>query len=479
MFNEPYTVETTQPQKLDPKLANNLIGAWQGTLKISIVELRIVFHIKKDENGDLTATLDSPDQNATGIPTSRVETRRQNINIGVNRVRGKYEGLLDSPTKPTTITGTWKQMGQEHTLTLHKTDTPATVNRPQEPKPPFPYETEDVTFTNSNANITLAGTLTKPKTGDPFPAVILISGSGPQNRDEEILGHKPFLVLADHLTKNGIAVLRVDDRGVGESTGEYNKATTEDLATDALAGVAYLKSRNDIHPDKIGLAGHSEGGLIAPIAAIQSSDIAFIIMMAGPGVPGDRIIETQQREILKASGVSEALLEHNNAFITQMCDILKTEPNDAIAERQIRDLHKKLTNKMAQEVQEEYKKMGITDHESRLNATLSVYLSPWYRYFLSHDPTDILKKVTCPTLAFIGEKDLQVPAKENLAAIEAAFKAGGNKNVVVKELSHLNHLFQTAQTGSPAEYAKIEETFAPVALNLISDWIDDQVKRQK
>ena len=471
MFNEPYTVKMYQPQKISPTLAKNLTGAWQGTLDLSVITLRVVFHIKSNADGALTATLDSPDQNATGIPTSSVDLLRQNITITVNRVRGKYEGQLDSPTDPTTITGTWSQLGQEHTLTLHKTDTPATINRPQEPKPPFDYHTEDITFTNPTANITLAGTLTKPKTGGPFPAVILISGSGPQDRNEEILGHKPFLVLADHLTQKGIAVLRVDDRGVGKSTGEYLKATTKDLTTDALAGVAYLKSRMDIRPTQIGLAGHSEGGLIAPLAAVESADVAFIILMAGPGVPGDRIIATQQWEILKANGASQSLLEHHINFITQMCQILKTESNNAVAERQIRTLHTKLTENMPKSVRHEFETLGISNLEATLNANLPIYLSSWYRFFLNHDPAETLKRVTCPTLAFIGEKDLQVPATENLIAIKNAFEEGGNTRVVVTEIPNLNHLFQNAQTGTPAEYAKIEETFAPVALNLISNWI--------
>lgn len=471
MFDEPYTVKIYQPQKISPTLAKNLTGAWQGTIDLSIITLRVVFHIKSNPDGSLTATLDSPDQSTTDIPTSSVDLLRQNLTITVNRVRGKYEGLLNSPTDPTTITGTWSQLGKEHTLTLHKTDTPATINRPQEPKPPFGYHTEDITFTNPTANITLAGTLTKPKTGGPFPAVMLISGSGPQDRNEEILGHKPFLVLADHLTKKGIAVLRVDDRGVGKSTGEYLKATTQDLTTDALSGVAYLKSRKDIRPNQIGLAGHSEGGLIAPLAAIQSSDIAFIVMMAGPGVPGDRIIETQRKAIFEADKVSPALIEHNVTFLKQMCKIIKTEPNNAIAERHIREQYQKLTSKMSKKLLDEYAKIGISDPDAALNASLPMYLSTWYRFFISHDPAETLKKVTCPTLAFIGEKDLQVPAKENLAAIKAAFQAGGNTQVVVTEIPKLNHLFQNAQTGSPTEYAKIEETFAPVALNLISDWI--------
>ena len=474
MFDEDYDVVPLQIGSTDPELVKVLTGAWHGTLKISSVELRLVFHIRSDSLGNLTAKLDSPDQGITGIPTDGVEIVRQNIKIAVGRIRGVYDGQLNSSSHPTQITGEWRQSGQQFALNLQKTDHAAAVKRPQEPKPPYPYLTEDVTFQNTNANITLAGTLTKPKTGGPFPAVILISGSGPQDRDENILGHKPFLVIADHLTRHGIAVLRVDDRGVGKSSGEYLKATTEDLATDALSAVHYLKTHSDIRPQQIGLAGHSEGGLIAPLVAIQSTDVAFIIMLAGPGVPGDRILESQQYLILKANGASESLLRHNQKFITEACNIIKSEPNDAIAERKIRAFFKTQLDNLDPTLHQELQKLGASDPQAQLNALLPFLLSSWMRYFLAHDPADILKKVSCPTLAIIGEKDLQVPAKENLEAIQKAFQMGGNQNIAVQELPGLNHLFQKAQTGSPAEYAKIEETFSPVALKVISDWLIKQ-----
>ena len=251
MFDEEYTVVPLQTRKLDPKLITSLTGTWMGTLTLPGIELRLVFHLKPDSTGRLSATLDSPDQGVTDIATDEVEIRRKKLRIGIHRIRGTYEGTLSSPDDPTEITGTWKQMGREMPLVLAKTDQAPTINRPQEPKKPYPYHSEDLTFENPDANITLAGTLTKPNGNGPFPAILLISGSGPQDRNEELMGHKPFLVLADHLTRKGIAVLRVDDRGVGKSTGNFGKATTQDNATDVLAGVNYLKSGFDIFSSTI------------------------------------------------------------------------------------------------------------------------------------------------------------------------------------------------------------------------------------
>jgi len=258
-------------------------GNWLGTLKISTLELRVVFKVIENEDSSLKTTLDSPDQGAFGISVDSTIYIDPDVRFVVAAVNGYYEGKFEQDS----IVGSWTQ-GSSFPLTLTKTENIEPPKRPQEPKPPFPYNEEDVTFPNKDANLNLAGTFTSPKEGDSFPAVILISGSGPQNRNEELLGHKPFLVLADYLTKNGIAVLRFDDRGIGESTGDFSFATTKDFTTDILTAVEYLKTRDDVN--KIGLIGHSEGGVIAPLAAVQSDDIDFIIMMAGPGMNGKEIL---------------------------------------------------------------------------------------------------------------------------------------------------------------------------------------------
>lgn len=339
------------------------------------------------------------------------------------------------------------------------------IRRPQEPEKPYPYNEEEVVYDNQNAGIKLAGTLTLPRSEGQFPAVILITGDGQQDRDEAVLGHRPFLVLADSLTRRGIAVLRVDDRGIGGSTGNFSLATSEDFAGDVLAGVEYLKGRNDIDQKQIGLIGHSEGGLIAPMAATRSHDVAFVVMMAGPGLTGEELRYLQVDQILKANGVSNETIVKNRVLMERTYSIVKLEKDDFAAEEKLRNIWDEELAKMNDT---EKKLMGYSSED---NLNLKQYLSPWYRFFLTYDPVPTLTKVRVPVLAIVGEKDMQVPPKENLKSIEDALKAGGNEHYTVKELPGLNHLFQTAQTGSLAEVGTIEETISPVALDVIGEWI--------
>ena len=349
------------------------------------------------------------------------------------------------------------------------TDKPAQANRPQTPKPPFPYEEESVSYQIAPGGVTLAGTLTLPTGKGPFSAVILITGSGAHDRDETIFEHKPFLVLADALTRRGIAVLRLDDRGVGGSTGNKMTLTTEDLAGDVLTGVTFLKNRSEIDGRRIGLIGHSEGGVIAPIAATRSNDVAFVVLMAGTGLPGDEIVQMQTRLIYKAAGLDGPTLDRLLEFQRQVLAINKAENDDQAAMTKIDAASKEF---QASLTDSERKVLGFG--EQSYSAKIKDYRSPWFRFFQSYDPRPTLAKVRCPVLALIGEKDLQVPPKENLAEIEAMFKKAGNIHATVKELPALNHLFQNCKTGAPAEYAQIEETIAPSALTAIGDWIVQQ-----
>ncbi len=439
-------------------------GNWLGTLKISTIELRIVFKVTENEDGSLKTTLDSPDQGAFDIPVDSTIYNEPNIRFVVLAVGGFYEGRFEQDS----IVGSWTQGSSFH-LTLKKTENIEPPKRPQEPKAPFPYNEEEVTIPNKEANLTLAGTFTYPKEEDSFPVVILISGSGPQNRNEELLGHKPFLVLADYLTKNGIAVLRFDDRGIGESTGDFSSATTKDFTTDVLAAVEYLKTRDDV--DKIGLIGHSEGGLIAPLAAVQSDNVDFIILMAGPGMNGKEILRLQTALIMRANGTDEKTITKDVEIAVKTYDIIISEKDSAVTVEKLREVFNVSYSEMPEE---EISQLG--DPDVFFNQQIKVILSPWFRYFLEYDPYPTLTKVNVPVLAINGEKDLQVPPKENLELIEKAMKEGGNENFKVAELKGLNHLFQEAETGSPNEYAKIEETISPAALNMISDWIKEITK---
>ncbi len=450
------------PQSND-KNTVNVEGKWLGTLNVSAIQYRIVFNINKSEDGNLKATLDSPDQGAKDIPIEKVTLDKNKIKLVVTLIKGEYNGIVYPDSDK--IEGTWSQGGMNFPLNLEKTKQEIAVNRPQEPKEPFPYNSEEVSYENKKAGITLAGTFTSPKEEGPFPAVLLITGSGAQNRNEELLGHKPFLVLADYLTKLGIAVLRVDDRGIGQSTGNFQTATSLDFADDALAGVEYLKSRKDVDKNKIGLIGHSEGGLIAPIVADESKDVAFIVLMAGPGIPGDQLLLKQSALIMKASGRSDSSIARAQKISAKVFNIIKTEKDSAKAYSMIYSLLNNYYDKLTPSEKKE-----IGDKETYLKQ-IDVALEPWFRFFINYDPEPALEKVKCPVLAINGEKDLQVPPKEDLEAIDAALKKGGNKNYRTVQLPGLNHLFQTSKTGSPSEYSKIEETIAPIALKTIGDWI--------
>ncbi|MDR2145023.1 MAG: alpha/beta fold hydrolase [Tannerella sp.] len=438
--------------------AQDITGQWNGVL--NELKLRVVFHITQTGDG-YASTMDSPDQGAAGIPVTTTIFDGSKLSLAMPAIGFSYEGEF----KTDSIVGTFKQNGLSLSMTL--TRTPAEVKpvvRPQEPKPPFPYRSENVTFKNKTAGITLAGTLTLPETGSNFPAVILISGSGAQNRDEELMGHKPFLVIADYLTRRGIAVLRYDDRGTAQSGGVFGTATTADFAIDAESAFAYLKTRPEINPRKIGLVGHSEGGAIAPMIAARSEDVGFIVMLAGTGIRGDSLLLLQNELVARVSGASEdkiAKARKLNSFIYNK--IVNTK--ETVSIKEMFALYTARKEELAEVIPE-----GITI-DDYIRISVGTMASPYMQYFLRYDPVPTLEQVKCPVLAVNGGKDLQVPAKENLEAIGAALKKGGNQNVTVKEYPNLNHLFQECTTGSPAEYAVIEQTFSPEVLKDLGDWI--------
>jgi pimeloyl-ACP methyl ester carboxylesterase len=441
---------------------NTFTGSWLGKLEVSAISLRIVFNLAVIEKDSLVATMDSPDQGAKDIKLGPVIIDNENIKISAPLLLGEYTGTIKNDT---IIEGTWTQRGNTLPLNLTKLRKAFAVNRPQEPKPPFPYATEDVKFTNEKAGINLAGTLTIPQGEGPFPAVILITGSGSQNRNEELLGHKPFWVIADHLSRNGIAVLRYDDRGVGQSQGTPVNVTSADFADDAEAAFLYLRARKEIKTGSIGFAGHSEGGLIASIVASKNSETAFTISLAGPGVAGDQIMHRQNRDISLLSGADEADIKKSVSTNKKLFSVLKKETDNKKAEVKIAEVYRKALakeNKSPEEIDKALK---------QLNASLNPVAYDWLRYFILTDPAVYWKKVKGPVLALNGEKDLQVAADINLPAIEKALKSGGNLNVMTMKLPELNHLFQHSKTGLPAEYGEIEETFAPEVLKIMSDWI--------
>jgi fermentation-respiration switch protein FrsA (DUF1100 family) len=448
--------------------AQDITGQWNGALKVQGTQLRLVFNVTKIDNG-VSSTMDSPDQGAKGIPTTTTSFENSILKITIASAKIEYEGTLG---KDNVIVGTFKQGGQSFPMNLSKEKIEKEkLIRPQETIKPYPYYSEDITFENKKAGISLAGTLTLPNKDGVFPVVILISGSGPQNRDEELLGHKPFLVLSDYLTKNGIAVLRYDDRGTALSKGDFKTATSADFATDVESAITYLKTRKEINKKKIGLIGHSEGGLIAPMVASKSKDVAFIVLLAGTGIQGDRILLLQQKLIGKASGVSDEDLQKSELENRKVFDIVNKSTN-------LEKLNIDLTDFIKQTLKDNpnaEKPEGMNDDDF-VKLQVKQIATPWMQYFIKYNPAPALEKVKCPVLAINGEKDLQVPPKENLEAIKKALTKGGNKKVTIKEFPNLNHLFQECKTGSPDEYATIEQTFSPTSLTEILKWLQTQTK---
>ncbi|HEY4112220.1 alpha/beta hydrolase family protein [Puia sp.] len=447
----------------DITAAPGIAGDWTGLLKAPGLQVHIVFHISKKDTG-YSALMDSPDQGVNGIPVASARLVQGQLILEVAQPKIEYSG----DWKDSVITGTFRQGGLSFPLEMRRGGVAPPV-RPQEPVKPYPYVAEEVRFENKAAGVTLAGTLTLPPGKGVFPAVILITGSGPQNRDEELLGHKPFLVIADALTRRGIAVLRYDDRGVAQSTGDFGKATTADFATDVEAAVAYLKTRKEINVRRIGLIGHSEGGLIAPMVAERSKDIRFIVLLAGPGVRGEEVILSQQQLIAQAAGAwskpAQDMLEVNRGAMDIIVrDSLRLEHRDTLR----RQLETYFTDQST-------RFPVLRSGSSMTRGAIDQLSSPWMEYFLAYDPAPALERVRCPVLAMAGSKDLQVAPEDNLVAIGRALEKGGNRHVEVKEFSDLNHLFQEAKTGLPAEYSTIEQTFAPVALEFMGNWVMKQV----
>ncbi len=431
-------------------------GVWQGALEGNGMRLRLQLHVSHDDQKQLVAALDSPDQGVSGLPAIKVSQKEAGFHFEIPVVSGVYDGTLNAAK--TAISGSWQQNGVEQKLDFQRSDQLLELVRPQNPVKPYPYREEEITFPNGKAKIALAGTLTLPRGQGPFPAAILLSGSGPHDRDESLVGHRPFLVLADYLTRKGIAVLRFDKRGIGKSTGDYANATMDDFASDAEAALAYLITRKEIDGKKAGFIGHSEGGMIAPLVAAHSSDVAWVVLLAGPGLKGEDTLLLQSELILKTAGVSDDQIAKTREFNKQTYALVRQEKDPAILQAKLSGL-----------VQSSGLSASLPP--AALQSQVRLMVSPWFRFFLDYDPLPALQKTMCPVLALNGEKDLQVSPKENLAKIQKALQDGGNKDFQTTELPGLNHLFQHCPTGSPTEYGGIQETMAPEALNAVSDWV--------
>ena len=442
----------------------SLAGTWYGELNLVVQKLRLGFKIKSTPGGMLEGVMDSIDQSAFGIPLSAVQREKEQVRIEIESLGVVFQATLSEDGQE--LGGTFKQNGIPLPLKLHRVDRYPTIQRPQEPQPPFPYDEQEVTYRNEIHDVKLTGTLSLPRSERAVAAVLLITGSGSQDRDESIAGHRPFMVIADTLARRGVAVLRVDDRGVGGSTRGTSPATTLDLAEDVLAGVRFLAGHAKIDARRIGLAGHSEGGLIAPLAAMRTDDVAFIVMLAGPGLPGSQILERQARLIGEATKRPEWFLDWNHKVQLEMFKIIGDHQDPAESRKQ---LDARMESWMAMIPEEQA--FTSSTLRTQLEGQLDSVTSPWFRYFLFHDPAPVLRQVPCPVLAMFGSKDLQVPAEENQLAVLEALENGNNRFSTARTFDGLNHLFQACQTGSPVEYGSIEETFNEQALEYMVGWI--------
>jgi hypothetical protein len=450
--------------------AEKLAGPWEGAISIMGQELKIIVRFSEG-NGVLKATMDIPQQMAAGLPLSQV--KREGNKIHFELVAGPGVAVFDGTVADAAIQGDFLQAGIKGSFKIARqaAKPEAAAGEPEKPEI-LPYKAEEVTL--ASGSVTLAGTLTVPAGQGPFPAVIMITGSGTQNRDEEIFGFKLFRVIADHLTRRGIAVLRCDDRGLG-SQGGFGLDTSEDFASDVLAQGAFLRSRPEIDPQRVGLFGHSEGGIIAPMAN-QKSPFAFMVLMAGTAVKGEDVLLEQIALIARADGTSEAEIAKAVSEQKRVYTLMGTQEGEKEIARLIADNARKGLDKMPPE-----QKQAVTDPEAYVQnvakAQMMTFNSPWFRNFLAYDPAPALEQAKCPVLAIFGEKDMQVSPRQNRAVMERAFKKGGNKDVTFKVFPEANHLFQKARTGSPSEYASLAKAFVPGFLETISSWILEKTKK--
>ncbi len=462
-----------------PLFSQNIVGNWNGTLQVQGTEMPIVFHITKDSVGKYSATFDSPNQKAFNLPCSEVIFENDSVILVMQILKGHYNAILNENKKQ--LTGTWNQGEASLPLIMKKTSDEVTIKkiiRPQTPKPPFPYKSEDVEYDNADRSVHFGGTFTVPLP-DPtvnyfrapvYPVVILITGSGKQDRDETIFEHKPFAVIADYLTRQGIAVLRVDDRSMGKTSGDFGQSTTADFAKDVEAGINYLKSREDVDTTNIGLIGHSEGGLIAPVVAAKRKDVQFIILLAGPGVTVLDLMEQQSADVMASAGILKTDIDlYRPLYKNLVTAILNAKDTGSAAKKAVAIFKQWQSATAASTVKNTTAvgdEKGITDFT---NAFIKQLNSPWLNYFMRMNPQDYLTKTNCPVLALNGEKDIQVAAKPNLAGIKNSLQK--NKHVTVMEMPGLNHLFQHCKKCTVEEYEQLEETFDTATLKIIADWI--------
>ena len=425
-------------------------GYWKGQIDLGGQQLEMAFDIATTENG-YSATLDVPAQGAFDIPVDETLFQDNRLEMTMSAMGASYTGML----KGDTIDGEFTQYGMKLPLNLAKAEKEAKqMTRPQDPQPPFNYRIEEVTFTNPKEGNTLTGTLTTPEGDGPFPAMVLVSGSGQQNRDEELMNHRPFWVIADYMARHGVAVLRYDDRGIGGSGGEVYNATSMDFSYDAEAAFDFLRSQKCVDASCVGILGHSEGGIINFMVAARRPEVAFLVSLAGPAVNGIEVLKAQGEAIGRSKGMTEEMIAVSCASSGQMYDVIGSSNDREEADSLLRQLLK-----------------GWGYNEELTEQTVGLLASPWMYYFMIYDPTEAIVKTNCPALLLNGSKDVQVVASQNLPAYEKIIAEHGKTNMTLREMPELNHLFQHCETGSPNEYFTIDETISPEVLEIVADFV--------
>ncbi len=448
-----------------PAPAAGPAGDWLGALDVGSVKLRLALHIEKKSDGALEAVLDSIDQGAK-IPIGAVAFESGKLTLSIPAIAASYEGTMSAAGD--TLVGNWSQGGRALPLTFERQTAAFVLKRPQLPQGPFPYETREAAFTSEAGSVRLAGTFLVPAGKGPFPAVVMVTGSGPQDRDESLMGHKPFLVIADALARRGIASLRYDDRGAGASGGDHMGSTVDDFAADARAAVAYLRSQPEVAGKAIGIVGHSEGGLTGPKVAVADPSLAFLVLLAPPGEPLAALLMRQTRAAYRLQGLDEKLIDR---ALADQAEDLAIIADPAIPTDRLQERLRALAEAHGKRFTDEERSLLKLDNAA-IEQSIQVATTPWFRSLMRQDPAVYLRKVKIPVLALFGEKDFQVEPQVNADAVRTALAAAKNPDYDVRILPDLNHLFQHAKTGAFEEYGTIEETFSPEALRRIGDWIE-------
>jgi pimeloyl-ACP methyl ester carboxylesterase len=448
--------------------ARKLVGYWSGTLEQNAFPMRIGLKWREAPCGQVHVTMDSPDQNVMDLPVTSLSVGRDSVRFAMSYLDGSFRGAVRTDGKA--MAGSWAQGPGTFEVSLTRGDSAPKYRRPQEPVGAVPYDAEEVVFENPWGRIRLAGTLTLPRGTGRHAVVVLVSGSGSQDRDELVAGHRPFLVLADHLTRQGIAVLRVDDRGVGRSGGDAAGETMMVRGDDVLAAIEFLKKHSRIDTARIGLLGHSEGGWVVPMVAERSMDVRFVVMLASPAVSGEELLIAQQRAILAASGSTEAEIAAV-AVDRELFAILKKIAPDSVMRRRVREEMPRSIASLSAEERSAVRKQWGSEPADSIARSLRIVLMPWFRALLVYDPRPSLSRLRVPLLALYGERDLQVPANQSVPVLEDAMRAADNRDYAIEVLPGLNHLFQHARTGLLDEYSTIEETMDTQVLERVSRWI--------